>query len=282
MRHWGRGLTALIFALLAAAPASAEVGTENVVGTICGIIETSAHAQNVPVGFLTRLIWQESNFQTHAVSPAGAQGIAQFMPGTATARGLADPFDPEQAIPKSAALLAELKGQFGNWGLAAAAYNAGPSRVARFVKGDADLPGETQDYVSIVTGHAAQEWRGADAAKLTDDAVFPGASCSEIVAKFKVSQPTLFAHSSFYAPWGVQISGAFNKAAALRQYDRAKAQYVAILGDAQPMILAGRLRSRGFRTFYRVRAGAPTRAAAEALCGKLEKVGGACVVLRSS
>jgi soluble lytic murein transglycosylase-like protein len=110
MRHWGRGLTALIFALLAAAPASAEVGTENVVGTICGIIETSAHAQNVPVGFLTRLIWQESNFQTHAVSPAGAQGIAQFMPGTATARGLADPFDPEQAIPKSAALLSAIGG----------------------------------------------------------------------------------------------------------------------------------------------------------------------------
>ena len=287
MRNGRHGFAALTFALLGqalvgAAPASAEVGSENVVGTICAIIETSAHAQNVPVGFLTRLIWQESNFQTHAVSPAGAQGIAQFMPGTATARGLADPFDPEQAIPKSAALLAELKGQFGNWGLAAAAYNAGPGRVARFVKGEADLPGETQDYVAIVTGHPADEWRGADSAKLTDEAVFPGASCGEIVAKFRVSQPTLFAHSSFWAPWGVQISGAFNKSAALRQYERAKAQYVAILGGVQPMILAGRVRSRGTRTFYRVRAPAPSRQAAQALCDKLEKIGGACAVLRSS
>ena len=100
------------------------------------------------------------------------------MPGTASARGLADPFDPEQAIPKAAGLLAELKGQFGNWGLAAAAYNAGTRDGSqRYVKGEADLPGETQDYVSIVTGHSADEWRGADAAKLTDEAVFPGSSC---------------------------------------------------------------------------------------------------------
>ena len=277
MRFW---MAALL--LLAAAPARAEVASEDVSGAICAIIEPAAKAHGVPVGFLTRLIWQESNFQTHAVSPAGAQGVAQFMPGTATARGLADPFDPEQAIPHSASLLADLKAQFGNWGLAAAAYNAGPGRVAKFVKGEGDLPGETQDYVAIVTGHGAPEWIGPDAAKLTDEAVFPGTSCGEIVAKFRVAQPTLFANSSFWAPWGVQISGAFNKAAALRQYEREKARYAVILGGVQPMILAGRLRYRGFRTFYRVRAPAPSRQAAEALCSKLEKVGGACVVLRNS
>ncbi len=274
------GIVALT--LLLGAPARAEIGSQNVTGAICAIIEPAAKAHGVPVGFLTRLIWQESNFQIHAVSPAGAQGIAQFMPGTATARGLADPFDPEQAIPHSASLLADLKAQFGNWGLAAAAYNAGPGRVAKFAKGEGDLPGETQDYVAIVTGHAAQEWIGENAVKLTDVAAFPGTSCGEIVAKFRVTQPTLFAHSSFWAPWGAQISGAFNKAAALRQYERAKAQYAAILGGVQPMVLAGRVRSRGTRTFYRVRAPAPSRQAAEALCGKLEKVGGACVVLKNS
>jgi hypothetical protein len=282
MRNLGLRTAAFILACLVATSARAEVGEENVVGAICGFIESSAQAQSVPVGFLTRLIWQESNFQTHAVSPVGAQGIAQFMPGTASARGLVDPFDPEQAIPKAAGLLAELKGQFGNWGLAAAAYNSGPGRVARYVKGEADLPGETQDYVSIVTGHPAEDWRGADAAKLTDEAVFPGSSCGQIVAKFRIAQPTFFARSSFWAPWGVQISGAFNKTAALRQYDRARGEYSAILGGVQPMILAGRVRSRGSRTFYRVRAPAPSRQAAQALCDKLEKVGGACVVLRST
>ena len=109
----------------------------------------------------------------------------------------------------------------------------------------------------------------------------PGASCGQIVAQFRVTQPTLFARSSFWAPWGVQISGAFNKGAALRQYSRASASYSAILGGIQPMILGGRLRSRGFRPYYRVRAPAQSRAQAEALCAKLEKVGGACVVLRS-
>jgi hypothetical protein len=261
-------------------PARPAAGEESVVQTICGLIDSSARAQGIPVAFLTRLIWQESNFQVNAVSPAGASGIAQFMPGTARARGLADPFDPEAAIPKAAALLAELRKQFGNLGLAAAAYNAGPGRVAQFVAGQANLPGETQDYVSIITQHSAEEWR-TDGAKLTDEAVFPDGSCVQIVAKFHVAQPTLFAHSSFWAPWGVQISGAFNKAAALRQYQRASAQYAAILGGIQPMILAGRVMSRGYRSFYRVRAPAQSRAQAEAMCVKLEKVGGACAVLRS-
>jgi hypothetical protein len=91
----------------------------------------------------------------------------------------------------------------------------------------------------------------------------------------------LFAHSSFSAPWGVQISGSFNKEAALRAYQRARGDYAAILGGIEPMIIGGLLRSRGFRPFYRVRAPAATRAEADALCAKLLKVGGACVVLRS-
>src|SRR5205823_6421858 len=76
----------------------------------------------------------ESRFQPAAVGPvtrsgARAQGIAQFMPGTAAERRLLDPFDPVQALPKSAEFLRELRDQFGNLGLAAAAYNAGPRRV---------------------------------------------------------------------------------------------------------------------------------------------------------
>ena len=59
---------------------------------------------------MTRLIWAESRFRVHAVSPKGAQGIAQFMPATAAERGLADPFDPEQAVPKAARLVAGRSG----------------------------------------------------------------------------------------------------------------------------------------------------------------------------
>jgi hypothetical protein len=254
---------------------------ESLVSSICRLIDSSARAQDLPVSFLTRLIWQESNFRPNVSSPAGALGIAQFMPGTAGARGLADPFDPESAIPKAASLLADLKKQFGNLGLAAAAYNAGPGRVAKWLANGGDLPIETQDYVSIITRHSVDEWAAGAATKLEEEKVFPDSSCVQNIAAVHRSEPLLFAHSAFWAPWGVQISGSFNKEAALRAYQRARGSYASILGGIEPMIIGGLLRSRGFRAFYRVRAPAATRAEAEALCSKLLRVGGACVVLRS-
>jgi hypothetical protein len=66
---------------------------------ICDLIETHAAAHSLPPDFFARLIWKESRFDPAAVSPAGAEGIAQFMPGTAALRGLTDPFDVDQAIP---------------------------------------------------------------------------------------------------------------------------------------------------------------------------------------
>jgi len=268
-------------------PSSAyEVGIapnngETLTSSMCRIIDSAARAQGLPTAFLTRLIWQESRFQSHAVSPAGAMGVAQFMPGTAADRGLKDPFDPEAAIPKAAALLADLKTQFGNLGLAAAAYNAGPTRLANFLAKTSELPFETQDYVAVVTGHGIGDWTGADAAKLTDDKVFTIPTCEQQVVALSVAQPTVAATSSLFAPWGVQISGSFSKDAALRAYQRARAAHPDLLGDVDPMIIGGRLRSRGSRAFYRVRAPASTRQEASALCNKLLRAGGDCVVLRS-
>ena len=90
------------------------------------------------------MIWRESRFQADAVGPptrsGRAQGIAQFMPGTADERGLLDPFNPIQALPKAAEFLSELRGQFGNLGLAAAAYNAGPRRVRDWLAGTGPMP----------------------------------------------------------------------------------------------------------------------------------------------
>jgi hypothetical protein len=254
---------------------------ETLVSSMCRLIDGAARAQNLPPAFLARLIWQESRFQSRAVSPAGAMGIAQFMPGTASDRGLKDPFDPEAAIPKAAALLADLKTQFGNLGLAAAAYNAGPNRLANYLAKTSDLPFETQDYVGLVTGHPITDWTAADASKLTDDKVFPVSSCAEQIAALSLAQPAVLATSTLFAPWGVQISGSFSKAAALSSFQRARAAHPDILGDIDPMIIGGLLRSRGFRSFYRVRAPAATRQEASALCNKLRRAGGDCVVLHS-
>ena len=106
-----------------------EPSTSSAPDSICQALATAAAANELPVEFFTRLIWQESRFKPEAVSRAGAQGVAQFMPGTARLRGLEDPFDPIQAIAKSAQLPRDLRREFGNLDLAAAAYNAGPGRV---------------------------------------------------------------------------------------------------------------------------------------------------------
>src|SRR6266852_2023503 len=130
---------------------------------ICAVLDRSASQNNLPLDFFTRLIWQESRFNPFSVSHAGAQGIAQFMPGTAHRVGLVDPFDPIEALPKSAALLRGLRVQFGNLGLAAAAYNAGPKRVEDWLAKRKLLPQETEAYVRIITGRSAQEWTSAEA-----------------------------------------------------------------------------------------------------------------------
>jgi soluble lytic murein transglycosylase-like protein len=103
-----------------------EPSTSSAPDSICHALAGAAAANDLPVEFFTRLIWQESRFNPEAVSRAGAQGVAQFMPGTARLRGLENPFDPLEAIAKSAQLLRDLHWEFGNLGLAAAAYNAGP------------------------------------------------------------------------------------------------------------------------------------------------------------
>ena len=131
--------------------------------SVCLMIEASARAHNLPLEFFARVIWQESRFQPGVVGPRTrsgerAQGIAQFMPRTAAERGLLDPFDPVQALPKSAEFLRELADQFGNLGLAAAAYNAGPQRVRDWLSGRRTLPAETQNYVQAITGISADEW----------------------------------------------------------------------------------------------------------------------------
>src|ERR1700752_4808479 len=130
---------------------------------LCPMIQSVARLNALPVDFFARLIWQESRFRPDAIGPITssgqrAQGIAQFMPGTASERGLLDPLNPVQALPKSAEFLAELREQFGNLGLAAAAYNAGPQRVRDFLAGVRDLPLETRNYVSAITGHAVEDW----------------------------------------------------------------------------------------------------------------------------
>ncbi|WGS23120.1 MULTISPECIES: lytic transglycosylase domain-containing protein [unclassified Bradyrhizobium] len=128
------------------------------IDAFCRTLRDAAEASKIPVAFFARLIWQESRFRLNEVSHAGAQGVAQFMPETAAEVGLDDPFDPLKALLASAKLLRKLRDDFGNLGLAAAAYNAGPGRIQKWLARQRELPRETRDYVRIITGTRAEDW----------------------------------------------------------------------------------------------------------------------------
>jgi hypothetical protein len=121
-----------------------------------------ANTHSLPIPFFANLIWAESSFNAKVISRAGAQGIAQFMPKTAVIYGLENPFEPVHAINVSARFLVELRDQFGNLGLAAAAYNAGPRRVSNWLAKRGSLPRETQRYVRKITGRDVEQWIGEE------------------------------------------------------------------------------------------------------------------------
>jgi soluble lytic murein transglycosylase-like protein len=100
---------------------------------------------------LAAQLYAESGFNPFARSPAGAEGIAQFMPGTAAAYGLRDPFDPVAAIDAQAHLMSDLLKQFdGKVALALAGYNAGAGAVEQY--GGVPPYEETRAYVSKILG----------------------------------------------------------------------------------------------------------------------------------
>jgi hypothetical protein len=258
---------------------------------MCLMIESAARSQDLPLEFFARVIWQESRFQSDAVGPLTrrgqrAQGIAQFMPGTASERRLLDPFDPVQALPKSAEFLAELRGQFGNLGLAAAAYNAGPRRVQEWLAGSGYMPQETRNYVLAITGTSVDNWAAAGRGGKAPDRA-PAASCRELMALLtRAPNPfvtQLEQHITLGAAklWGVQLAAGFSRDKALAMYARAMKRLNTVIGDQDPSLLTSRLRSRGSQMFYQVRIGADTRPAADDLCNRIRRAGGACFVLKN-
>lgn len=258
---------------------------------MCLMIESAARASDLPLEFFARVIWQESRFQANAVGPVTrngqrAQGIAQFMPGTANERRLLDPFDPVQALPKSAEFLSELRSQFGNLGLAAAAYNAGPRRVQEWLAGTGPMPQETRNYVLAITGTPVDDWAGASRNSKPAERA-PNSSCRELMALLKRA-PNPFVtqleqHVALAATklWGVQLAAGFDRNKALAMYGRAMKQLRPVIGDQDPSLLSSLMRTRGFHTFYQVRIGADTRPAADDLCNRIRRAGGACFVLRN-
>lgn len=259
--------------------------------SICLIIESAARQADLPLEFFARVIWQESRFQADAVGPVTrngerAQGIAQFMPGTASERGLLNPFSPVQALPKAAEFLNELRNQFGNLGLAAAAYNAGPRRVQEWLAGTGPMPEQTRDYVLAITGSTVEAWAKAGRTGKAPQSA-PPTSCRDLMALLKRAPNAFVAeleqHVELAAAksWGVQLAAGFDRNRALAMYARAVTRLGSVIGDRDPSLLSSVMRSRGTRTFFQVRIGTDTRGEADDLCNRIRKAGGACFVLKT-
>ncbi len=261
--------------------AFALAGRAHAASDFCPVIEQEAQKNGLRLGFFTRLIWKESRFDPDAISPAGAQGVAQFMPRTASSRGLLNPFEPTEALRESASYLHELLQSFGNLGLAAAAYNAGPGRLAGWLRGQDELPSETVDYVLAVTGHTLTEWTTKPIPNLSDDR-----SCGDVVANLKMN--TRPASASFesplenpeWKPWGIQLAGNWHLGLLLASFERIRRHYPSVIGETKPYIFRTHLPGVRVANFA-VRIVADSRQEANRFCARLEAAGGACAVLRN-
>jgi hypothetical protein len=294
-RPWVSKLTVCLLAICFAASASARpvktgvkpvqaplaVSQATFARDVCKLLENRSRWRGINTHFIARLINAESRFSPNAVSPAGAEGIAQFIPGTAKRRGLKNPYDPAAALTASIDFLAHLKVRFGNLGLAAVAYNAGEGAASRFIAGGR-IPLETENYVFSITGRAAEEWRKPDARHaipLIDGKKSFADACPGLVRK--PGRIRLAVKSAARQPWGVLISESFSRNTAVRTFNRVKRNFPADLREKPPMVVPVRNLSMGARRRYSARIGAASQKQAADICNSLRARSVVCIVRRT-
>jgi Transglycosylase SLT domain len=249
---------------------------------ICRTLEEAAAENALPVEFFARVIWQESRFNAGAVSRKGAEGIAQFMPRTADWRGLADPFNPIDALRNSASYLGELRNRFGNLGLAAAGYNAGPGRVSAWLAGQRQLPGETRNYVAIITGWPADAWASPAPPQTAETTIPQGVPCTRLANLVLAPKEEAQKIASYVPRWGIRLIAHLSESKAWEIYRDIQKRYASLIGDREPTVLYKQLPGMGAAKRYVITIADDNRAPLDRLCGKLIAAGGACDVMRNN
>lgn len=248
----------------------------------CQAIARFSADHGLDAGFFARLIWQESRFDPFAISPAGAQGIAQFMPQTARRRGLGDAFNPAEALDHSAHYLSEMAQRYGNPGLAAVGYNGGERRAEGIIAGTGGLARETVEYVAIITGLSHEDWLDpavkAPDLRLSKVKGFAEA-CHDLARKRRLSpmprpEPRV-------KPWGVQLAfGSSRKQARARFAERARACRGVVKGET-PVLIWQKSRASRKGGYFMARLGRTEARAAHELCRRLRAAGCVCAVYRN-
>lgn len=247
----------------------------------CNAIAVFADRHKLDRNFFARLIWQESRFDPNALSPANARGIAQFIPSTARLRGLADPYNPADALEHSAQYLAEMTNKYGSLGLAAIGYNGGEGRAEGFINGKG-LASETVNYVPIITGLAAEDWRDTpDAApdmRLSKTEPFLTA-CYAMAQKRRITP--LEKPEPRIQPWGVQVAFATSKSRALaRVKERTKSCRRSVRNE-RALLTFKKNRVSGKKGYYFAQFGRNDRKGAQQLCNAMRRSGCICLVVNN-
>ena len=255
---------------------------------------------------LLGLMRQESAFNRNAVSPAGARGLMQLMPGTAelVARRLGVSYsidrltsDPHYNITLGRDYLEQMLDRYNGFlPLALAAYNAGPGRADQWIQRYGDprrdidpvdwielIPfSETRNYVLTITGVAVETWF-AGAVEDVDYSLQPELPFQQACAQLAEQRPTptLVAQSAEWRPWGVLLAQDFSPAVAAARFERVKASHQSLLGAEEMLLLSARNPSFGPRPRHSAMVGRDNREEAEELCDRLRSVGGSCVVIRN-
>jgi hypothetical protein len=227
---------------------------------LCQQIENTSRNNGIDLGFFARLLWQESRFDPNALSHAGAQGIAQFMPQTAKLRGLADSYNPAQAIERSANYLGELQRTYGSAGIAAVAYNGGERRADGFTKKGKGLAPKAHDF------------------RLDGDRPFLE-SCLNLAKNrrlTKLAPPPLR-----YKPWGVQVGFGSNKSEAKANVVRQTRRCRALVNAEKLDYIAVKSRVRGRPSYIMARIGRNTKDNATTLCRKISAKGCLCRIYKN-
>jgi hypothetical protein len=166
--------------------------------------------------------------------------------------------------------------------LAAAAYNGGENRVARWQASGGSLPAETQAYVQIVTGVPVDSWSAGEV-KAADYTLDPQRgfreACVDLAKGLPLPGPVV--PSSPWKPWGVLIAQNISAKVARAGFERVRAQYGRILGDEVPLVLTVHNPAFGRAARHSAMLGRDSRKQADALCAELHKAGAACVVVKN-
>ncbi|HDZ82519.1 MAG TPA: lytic transglycosylase domain-containing protein [Roseobacter sp.] len=256
---------------------------EHFVYDTCNAIQIFADRHGLNRDFFARLIWQESRFDQNALSHANARGIAQFIPSTAALRGLKDPYNPADALEHSAQYLAEMATKYGNEGMAAIGYNGGERRAEGFLDG-AGLASETIDYVPIITGLSAEQWRDAAPEnpdfRLSKTKPFLPA-CYEMARNRRVSSLKVTPPKPVLKPWGVQVSfGTSTTQAKAKANTQTASCRAPLKGKKLDMVFKKNRVSRR-KGFYFAQYGSDTQSGAQGLCDKMRLSGCACLVVKN-